>query len=108
MMVHDVDGFNRFDAASRFGMKSIMAVVEQLQAGVAVENTVVAEKYVEAMVATLDAYAAFEAASSLHLMALMLRLPSDVELLNELAAKVCGWGVYCCDFLLLPITSYYS
>ena len=23
-------------------------------------------------------------------------------------AKVCGWGVYCCDFLLLPITSYCS
>ena len=22
-------------------------------------------------------------------------------------AKVCGWGVYCYDFLLLPITSYY-
>ena len=24
------------------------------------------------------------------------------------AAKVYGWGVYCCDFLLFPITSYCS
>ena len=27
-----------------------------------------------------------------------------VELLND--AEVSGWGVYCCDFLLLPIASY--
>jgi hypothetical protein len=31
----------------------------------------------------------------------------EVDLLID-EAKVSGWGVYCCDFLLLPITSYYS
>ena len=30
------------------------------------------------------------------------------KLLPKLKAQVSGWGVYCCDFLLLPITSYYS
>ena len=30
----------------------------------------------------------------------------EVDLLID-EAKVSGWGVYCCDFLLLPITSYY-
>ena len=33
---------------------------------------------------------------------------SDVALGPALPPpKVSGWGVYCCDFLLLPITSYY-
>ena len=27
---------------------------------------------------------------------------------NLMVTEVSGWGVYCYDFLLLPITSYYS
>ena len=29
------------------------------------------------------------------------------EFLSTRFPKVSGWGVYCCDFLLLPVTSYY-
>ena len=45
------------------GVRTILGVVSQLQAGVEVESTLVADEYVQAMVAILDDFDAFEAAS---------------------------------------------
>ena len=41
------------------------------------------------------------------------KLPKKVGIVVEQAqnpteAEVSGWGVYCCDFLLLPVASYCS
>ena len=39
----------------------------------------------------------------------LVAVRSDIKArVMAMAAEVGGWGVYCYDFLLLPITSYYS
>ena len=90
LMAHDSDGFNRYEAASRFATKVLVTAAEEL-AKVPLAERVSAPTpnfdaaYLAAWGSLFDVADTFAAAGKQHLLAKMLTLPTEVELLNEMS-----------------------
>lgn len=90
LMAHDSDGFNRYEAASRFATKVLVTAAEELAKVPLAERVSVPTPsfdaaYLAAWGSLFDAADTFAAAGEQHLHAKMLTLPTEVELLNEMS-----------------------
>ena len=88
LMAADSDGFNRYEAASRFATRCLVSAADVLVHTPPAQRFAVdlffEPKFVAAWVAVFQD-AGFAKTGTQHLQAMMLRLPAEVEVLNEMS-----------------------
>jgi aminopeptidase N len=86
-MAHDSDGFNRYESAARFASRCVLDMATKLAAGPAADDVYPAfdAAFLDAWGSLFDSADAFLESGTCHLLAMMLRLPADVEVLNMMS-----------------------
>ena len=87
LMAHDTDGFNRFEAAARFATRCLVSAAEALRSGKPPSQVEFDGRFVAAwgqIFDDVDGLKPLAADAPFHLLSQMLKLPAEVEVLNEL------------------------